>query len=92
MIYLLYLITLYFSLVDTQGHRFGPESEEAKEAVLHVDDQIGALREGLKKSGLPVTLVVTSDHGMADITKLINVHDYLELERDQLDSHAKRCP
>ncbi|MDP5140829.1 MAG: ectonucleotide pyrophosphatase/phosphodiesterase [Spirosomaceae bacterium] len=81
-----HMITLYYSLVDTQGHRFGPEAEETKEAVLYVDEQIGALREGIAKSGLPVTLIVTSDHGMADITKLINIHDYLELEKDQFYS------
>lgn len=81
-----HMITLYYSLVDTQGHRFGPEANETKEAVLYVDEQIGALREGIKKSGLPVTLIVTSDHGMADITKLINIHDYLELEKDQFYS------
>lgn len=81
-----HMITLYYSLVDTQGHRFGPEADETKEAVLYVDEQIGALREGIAKSGLPVTLIVTSDHGMADITKLINIHDYLELEKDQFYS------
>ena len=78
-----HLITLYFSLVDTQGHHFGPDADETKEAVLHVDEQIGALREGIAKSGLPISLIVTSDHGMADINQLINVHDYIELEKDQ---------
>lgn len=81
-----HLITLYFSLVDTQGHEFGPEAEETKEAVLHVDEQIGALRKGIEELGLPISLIVTSDHGMVDITKLINVHDYLELERGQFYS------
>lgn len=81
-----HLITLYFSLVDTQGHRFGPEAEETKEAVLYVDEQIGALREGIATSGLPVTLVVTSDHGMADVSKFINVHDYLALKKNQFYS------
>lgn len=81
-----HLITLYFSLVDTQGHRFGPNADETKEAVLHVDEQIGTLRKVIEDSGLPISLIVTSDHGMADITKLINIHDYLELERDQFYS------
>lgn len=81
-----HLITLYFSLVDTQGHRFGPDADETKEAVLHVDEQIGMLRKVIEESGLPISLIVTSDHGMADITKLINIHDYLELERDQFYS------
>ncbi len=81
-----HFITLYFSLVDTQGHRFGPDAEETKEAVLYLDEQIGALREGIAKSGLPVTLLVTSDHGMAEVSKLINIHDYLQLDREQFYS------
>lgn len=64
-----HMIHLYFSDVDTQGHGFGPEAEETKEAVLSIDEQIGRLRAGIKESGLPVTLVVTADHGMTPISK-----------------------
>ena len=81
-----HLITLYFSLVDTQGHRFGPDANETKEAVLYVDEQIGALREGLKKLNLPVTLLVTADHGMAPVSRFYNVHDYLELDKEMFFS------
>lgn len=62
-------ITLYFSDVDSKGHGFGPDSDEAKDAVLSIDANIGALREGIEKSGLDVTLIVTSDHGMATINE-----------------------
>ncbi|MGR3809348.1 alkaline phosphatase family protein [Jiulongibacter sp. NS-SX5] len=81
-----HLITLYFSLVDTQGHRFGPDSEECKEAVLYVDQQIGALQEGLRKSGLPVTLLVTADHGMSPVTSFINIHDYVTVDPEKFYS------
>lgn len=81
-----HFITLYFSLVDTQGHKFGPNSKETEESVRYVDQQIGALREGLKKLDLPVTLIVTADHGMAEVSKLINVHEYLTLEKEQFYS------
>ncbi|UBM57579.1 ectonucleotide pyrophosphatase/phosphodiesterase [Marinilongibacter aquaticus] len=82
-----HMLTLYFSLVDTQGHKFGPDAEETKAAVLHVDQQIGALREGLKKLNLPVYLIVTADHGMDDVSEFINVRDYgVELERGQFYS------
>ena len=64
-----HMIHLYFSDVDTQGHGFGPEAEETKEAVLSIDEQIGRLRAGIKESGLPVTLVVTGDHGITPISK-----------------------
>ncbi len=77
-----HFITLYFSLVDTQGHNFGPDSKETEEAVLNVDKQIGALREGLSKLNLPVTLIVTADHGMENVNKNINVHDYIEMPKE----------
>jgi predicted AlkP superfamily pyrophosphatase or phosphodiesterase len=62
-----HFITLYFSDVDTAGHRYGPESEQVKEAVLKIDEMIGRLREGVAASGLPVNVIVVSDHGMEAI-------------------------
>jgi predicted AlkP superfamily pyrophosphatase or phosphodiesterase len=62
-----HFITLYFSDVDTAGHRYGPDSEQVREAVLKVDEMIGRLREGIAASGLPVNLIIVSDHGMEPI-------------------------
>lgn len=78
-----HMITLYFSLVDTEGHKFGPESPETKKAVQFVDAQIGALREGIKKSNLPVYLIVTSDHGMQELSGMVNVNDFAEFDRER---------
>ncbi|MFH4968761.1 ectonucleotide pyrophosphatase/phosphodiesterase [Gaetbulibacter sp. M240] len=78
-----HMITLYFSLVDTQGHKYGPNSEETKQAVLYVDEQIGALRDQLKNLNLPVYLVVTSDHGMSEVSHLININNYVSIDKDQ---------
>ena len=78
-----HMLTLYFSLVDTQGHKFGPDSDETKEAVLYVDQQIGALREGIKVLNLPVYLIVTADHGMAEVSHLINIHNYVNINNDK---------
>ncbi|AZQ62877.1 alkaline phosphatase family protein [Flammeovirga pectinis] len=60
-------ITLYFSLVDTQGHRYGPDANETKEAVEYIDQQIGALYKTIKASEHPVNLIVVSDHGMENV-------------------------
>lgn len=61
------LTTLYFDIVDTQGHHHGPESAEAAEAVRTVDADMGRLIEGLQARGLydNTVLIVVSDHGMA---------------------------
>lgn len=59
--------TLYFDIVDTAGHRHGPDGEPTREAVRSVDASMGRLVEGLKARGLyeRTVLVIVSDHGMA---------------------------
>ena len=61
------LATLYFDIVDTAGHRHGPDGTETSEAVRDVDASMGRLVEGLKARGLfdRTVLLVVSDHGMA---------------------------
>ncbi len=59
-----HFITLYFSEPDHEGHQFGPDAPETKAAVHKVDALIGKLKEGLDATGLPIDLVVVSDHGM----------------------------
>jgi predicted AlkP superfamily pyrophosphatase or phosphodiesterase len=59
-----HMITLYYSNVDHAGHDYGPDAPETGVAVRHVDALIGELQEKIKASGLPVDLIVVSDHGM----------------------------
>lgn len=61
------LETLYFDIVDTAGHRNGPDAPETRAAAASVDASMGRLIEGLKAKGLydRTMLVVVSDHGMA---------------------------
>ena len=61
------LETLYFDIVDTAGHRHGPDGAETRAAVVSVDASMGRLVEGLKARGLydRTMLVIVSDHGMA---------------------------
>jgi len=62
-----HFITLYYSEPDHEGHEFGPDAPQTKAAVLKVDGLIGKLKAGLDKTGLPIDLVVVSDHGMARV-------------------------
>ncbi|HUN83141.1 MAG TPA: ectonucleotide pyrophosphatase/phosphodiesterase [Terracidiphilus sp.] len=59
-----HFITLYFSEPDHEGHEFGPDAPETKAAVAKVDGLVGKLEAGLEATGLPIDLVVVSDHGM----------------------------
>lgn len=68
-----HFIALYFSDVDTMGHRFGPISEEVKNAVLDIDTQLGVLRNFIADKKLDVQIVVVSDHGMKNITRTVDL-------------------
>jgi alkaline phosphatase D len=59
-----HFITLYYSNTDHAGHAFGPNSDEERDAVHHVDGLIGELHERLAATQLPIDLIVLADHGM----------------------------
>ncbi|MCC2979258.1 ectonucleotide pyrophosphatase/phosphodiesterase [Sphingomonas sp. IC4-52] len=58
-------VTTYFDVVDTEGHRAGPDSPGVRSALAEVDRQIGQLVTGLAELGQPTNLIIVSDHGMA---------------------------
>jgi len=60
-----HFIAIYFSEPDHTSHEFGPDSPETRAAALKMDALIGKLRTALATTGLPIDLVVVSDHGMA---------------------------
>jgi len=63
------LVTLYFSAVDTAGHRFGPHSSEVAAAVAEIDTLLGRLWSGLQAlDDSPINLLLVSDHGMSELT------------------------
>ena len=59
-----HFIAIYYSEPDHEGHRFGPDAAQTRAAVLKMDGLVGKLKAVLDASGLPVDLVVVSDHGM----------------------------
>lgn len=62
------LITMYFSDMDDIGHRAGPnDDEKLREKLMPLDAILGELFDGVKKTGLPVNIVIVSDHGMHEI-------------------------
>ncbi|HEY4302382.1 MAG TPA: nucleotide pyrophosphatase/phosphodiesterase family protein [Candidatus Didemnitutus sp.] len=73
--------TLYFDMVDTAGHRFGPEAPETVQAIALVDTAIGRLLAGLQKIGLrdETDFVFVSDHGMEPVSpdRVVLLDDYV---------------
>ena len=82
-----HFISLYFPEVDGAGHRFGPESEETKNAVKLVDNAIGNLVEKVNQLGLKnVNFIFISDHGMIKVDKEnpLSIPEIL-LDKDRFD-------
>ena len=77
-------LTLYFSAVDTAGHRHGPDSPETRDAVMSVDEEIGRLVSGVQAIGLDdrVNYVIVSDHGMSALSadRTIVLDNYIDVE------------
>lgn len=78
-----HFITLYFSRIDSYGHRHGPESEEVTQAIADMDRDIGYLIAELQRAGHWETtnIVMVSDHGMAapDEEKAIFLDEIIDL-------------
>lgn len=64
-----HFVTLYFSDVDSAGHKYGPTARETKAAVHKVDKTIETLVNELEKLSLPLNIVIVSDHGMTEMSK-----------------------
>lgn len=75
------LATLYFDVVDSAGHRFGPGTPETDTAMTEVDTAVAALLTGLEARGIEADLVIVADHGMAPISgeRVILLDDYIDV-------------
>lgn len=82
-------ITLYFDLVDSAGHRHGPDAPETGAAIQEADAAIARLRAGLARRGLSeqTNLVLVSDHGMEPVSadRSIALDDYIALNSVDID-------
>ena len=78
-----HLITMYFSTMDDTGHRYGPSNKaEIKKGLFELDKNLGRLFKGIAATGLPVNVIIVSDHGMADQT----TDSLIPLDRIENDS------
>lgn len=84
------LCTLYFDIVDTAGHKFGPESPQTAAAVQAADAAVQRLLDGLARLGLADTanLVLVADHGMSPCgpDKMIFLEDLMDVSQVQVES------
>lgn len=78
-----HLITFYISNVDHDGHMFGPDAPQTRDAVQFVDKAIGSMTEKVNALGLPVNFIFLADHGMAivDTVTRINIASMIDTSR-----------
>lgn len=80
--------TLYFDIVDTEGHHYGPDSAEVRAAAASVDAALGRLVEGLKARGRfeSTDIVIVADHGMAPLpaANRVVLDDLVDVSKIQL--------
>ena len=62
------LLMVYFDEPDWTTHHYGPVAEESEAVIEELDSLMGILYRGLKELDYGVNLIVTSDHGMTDIS------------------------
>ncbi|KAH8907416.1 Phosphodiest-domain-containing protein [Coniochaeta sp. PMI_546] len=77
------IIAAYVPNVDSDGHKFGPNSTEIRDTIKRADDMIDDVFRGLEERNLThiVNVIVVSDHGMAttDVSRLIQLEDLVDL-------------
>jgi predicted AlkP superfamily pyrophosphatase or phosphodiesterase len=75
-----HFIAMYYSEPDHEGHEFGPDAPQTRAAVLWMDRMMGKLKSALDATGLPIDLVVVSDHGMVKVEpQWITLDHYADL-------------
>lgn len=74
-----HLINIYTSIVDSAGHKSGPDSDDVKNAIEEVDTAVGNLWDFINQSNLPINFVIVSDHGMqtVDVDHVIYLSNYV---------------
>ena len=78
-----HLITMYFSDMDDTGHKYGTKNdEELKKTLFELDTQLGVLFKGIEKIGLPVNIIIVSDHGMSTVP----ISKFIAIEKIENDS------
>ncbi len=71
------LVLAYFKGPDLTQHLTGMDSEETRAKVTLMDEAVGRVMEAIEGSGRPTALLVTTDHGMREVSHIVNVRRIL---------------
>lgn len=82
-------VTLYFEFIDHIGHHTGTNSEELKQELKKADELLGKIMNGVENLNLPITTIITSDHGMIDMTSAADKIIYTEELENKLAGRVR---
>ncbi len=68
-----HFIGLYFSDVDSMGHKYGPDAAETKASILEIDGHLARLKAFVDKQKEDIEIVVVSDHGMKKVERRVDL-------------------
>lgn len=75
-------ITVYFDAADTDGHKYGPNSDGINNTIKSLDSLLNTLLVKLKEINLfdSTNIILVSDHGMTEVSAdhIINVEELLD--------------
>ncbi|EME88924.1 uncharacterized protein MYCFIDRAFT_209933 [Pseudocercospora fijiensis CIRAD86] len=76
------LIAAYVPNVDSDGHKYGPNSTYIRSTIAEVDGMLGKIFKGIEERNLTdvVNIVVVSDHGMATTSnhRIVQLEDLVD--------------
>lgn len=79
------VIAAYVPNVDSDGHKYGPNSTEIRSTIQSTDGFVDQIFQGLKQRNLTdiVNIMIVSDHGMAttDTSRLIQLEDLIDTSK-----------
>jgi predicted AlkP superfamily pyrophosphatase or phosphodiesterase len=79
------VIAAYVPNVDSDGHKYGPNSTEIRFTIQKVDKMLDTMFRGLEERHLTdiVNIIVVSDHGMAttDVSRLVQLEDIVDTSK-----------
>jgi alkaline phosphatase D len=67
------LVVVYFSDVDSSGHRYGPDAAETHAAIAKVDASVGELVRSVRVIRPETNVVLLSDHGQSTVQSHIDL-------------------
>ncbi|CAF4899657.1 unnamed protein product, partial [Rotaria sp. Silwood1] len=81
------LVMLYHFEPDKQGHTYGPNSPEVRDALLRLDNDTEYLLNKVKNElNDDLNIIILSDHGMTNVTKVIRPFFEKYVNRSSVES------